>query len=230
MSDKIMTIIERAKLVAQDVLAASEVVQSNLYFNPTPRIELYRPSKQLLNIMDEHEVQTTLQYLQKIHLLSFEHLPSNYDNSVAYNLSIDVNGLRALIEHEEPEMPKIDLQDIPTSGVAFDKVRATLTINGIDIPLGRTEGDKTLQYWVCFYTTQKPNKPIEELKILNSYKKDYGLEARSRAVRDAVIVLNRKIKAKVKPEPQKDLFIYSRGKVTYVEENIGPYNFVSVKM
>lgn len=226
MIDEVPTIIERAKLVAKDILAMAETKQSTLYFNDTPHIDLYQPSKALLNLMNEPEIVSVLEYLQRQHYLKFTVLRSNFSGvSDAYDVWPDINSLTSFLRYEEPRIPTLDILPVPI-GTTFDKVRAVLTFKGTDILLGRTEGAKSLQYWVVYCTFSKPNKAIKELTILEKYDKENGDIARKRAVRDAVIALNNKIMKKIKL--QKDPFIYSSGKVTYVEQETNPYQSLSV--
>jgi len=228
MTDEIPTIIERAKLVAKDILAMAETKQSTLYFNDTPHLDLYQPSKALLNLMNEPEIVSVLEYLQRQHYLKFTVLHSNLSGiSDAYDIWPDINSLTTFLRYEEPKVPTLDIQPMVT-GTSFDKVRAILTINGTEILLGRTEGSKSLQYWVVYCTFSKPNKAVKELTILEKYDKENGDIARKRAVRDAVIALNKKIMKKT--ELQKDPFIYANGKVTYVEQETNPYQFFSVNV
>ena len=228
MNNTIPTIIERAKLVAKDILAMAETKQSTLYFNDTPHLDQYQPSKVLLNLMNEPEIVSVLEYLQKQHYLKFAVLRSNFSGiSDAYDIWPDIRSLTSFLRYEEPQVTTLDIQ--PTStGTSFDRVRAVITINGTEILLGRTEGNKSLQYWVVFCTFPKPNKAVKELTILEKYDKENGDIARKRAVRDAVIALNKKIIAKV--QVKKDPFIYSNGKVTYVEQASNPYQSVSVNV
>jgi hypothetical protein len=228
MSTDILSIIERAKLVAKDLLAIAETTQSSLYFNATPYIT-YIPSKSLLDLMNEPEIVAVLDYLKSQHYISFTVLNRNFGTGTdAYKVSVDISSLTSLTRYEEPKTPALlDIQP-NTQGITFDKIRSVLTVNGTELLLGRTEGSKSLQYWVVFCTYPKPNKSIQELTILDKYDKEKGDIARKRAVRDAVIALNKKIHEKVKLE--KDPFIYSSGKVTYVERITNSYQFVSVKV
>jgi hypothetical protein len=230
----VLTIEEKADLVGNDLIAAAEAQASNLYYNNEPYLSPYIPSKKLLEIMDEHEIVAALNYLKSSYCVSYETRTRNIGvGSDAYAVTLKLDSLRATIKQHETERllastPLQHMSDIPPQGISFDKVRSVLTVNGTEILLGRTEGSKSLQYWVVFCTYPKPNKAIEELKILEKYDKENGDMARKRAVRDAVIALNKKIHEKIKLA--KDPFIYSSGKVTYVEQDTNPYQFVSVKV
>ncbi len=174
MSDSIPTIIERAKLVAKDIVAMSETTQSSLYYNDKPHLSLYTPSKALLNLMDEPEIVSVLEYLQRQHYISFTVKPRNFGTGTdAYDIWPYISSLESLIKHEEPKPLKLDFQPA-AMGVSFDKVRAVIAVNGIEVLLGRTEGSKSLQYWVVYCTFIKPNKAVKELAILEKYDKENG--------------------------------------------------------
>lgn len=223
--EPILSIADKAVFVAKDIEACADVRQSLLYNNPEPYIELYIPSKRLLAILSEHEVDDVLRFLQGINVIRYEKKRRNIGSGPdAYGIFVKIESLNKLTKIPKKNEPA----RLTQSGVQLDLVRSILMINGVEVLLGKAEGDKTLQYWICFHTIKKPNKPIEELKILNSYRKNYGLEARNRAIRDAVIALNRKIKSKLVVD--KELFIYSRGRVTYVEDTLIKAYLFPVKM
>lgn len=221
----LLTITEKAVFVAKDLEASSEVKQSNLYFNDQPYIEVYLPSKRLLEIMSEHEIDEVMQYLQKMHFIKYEKKYNNLGGQDAYGVFVFIAQIRQLTK--DPEQNTY-IPPTVSVGIQFDKVRSVLTVNGTEILLGRAEGSKSLQYWVVFCTYPKPNKAVQELTILEKYDKENGDIARKRAVRDAVIALNKKITTKA--QVKKDPFIYSNGKVTYVEQETNPYQFVSVNV
>lgn len=220
----ILSIEEKADLVGKDLLGVAEAASSNLYFNNTPFLDLYLPSKKLLEIMDEHEIVAALEYLKKQYCLSYEVKTRNFGSgSDAYAITLDISHLDATIKRHETERELARTNKLPHLepnvhvGIDFDSVRSTLTVNGKEILLGKSLGDKTFQYWICYHTMKKPNKSVNEVKILDSYSKDFGEQARNRAIRDAVYDLNDKLKTKAQQDNK--LFLYSRGKVTYVEDN-----------
>lgn len=226
----ILTIEQKADLVGNDLIAAAEAQASNLYYNNSPYLSPYIPSRKLLEIMDEHEIVAALSFLKGKYCVSFEVLRNNRGGSDAYAVTVNLDTLRAVMRgHETARLraatPLKPLPDVP-QGVKFDKVRSTLTVNGIEVLLGKSHGDKSFQYWIVYHTITKPNKAITELKILDSYSKDFGEIARKRAIRDAVYDLNDKLKFKAKQENK--LFLYSKGNVTYVDDNVSPLNGFSV--
>ena len=218
----VLTIEQKADIVAKDLIAAAEPSQSNLYYNKRPHIEFYQPSKKLLEIMSEYEVVSTLNYLKNLYCISYELKQSNLGGSDAYGVYVHLDEIRGMMrQHEATRMlDTASLMPITShTGITFDKVRSTLTVNGTEVLLGKSHGDKSFQYWICYHTMKNPNKAIAEIKILDSYSKDFGERARSRAIRDAVIGLNNKLK--LKAHQDKKLFLYSKGKVIYVEDNTG---------
>jgi len=205
-SARILSLNDKLKIVATDIF-------DKVILGKSPVIERYVPTKQVRNVLSDEEVMQFLWLLRKSKYINFyygsasglciDHLedPSRFSPQDVF---INGSAMRKLL----------GLKPKPPSGVALDRVRAVLYINGSVIKLGRGEGERSLQYWVCVLCLSKPNKPIEEVKILSKAKPEteYELTARSRAIRDAVKKLNDKIEAKT---GFNKVFIFSRATVTY---------------
>ena len=200
---RVLSLDEKLKLLAGDIYDAAFVKNSL-------QLEHYTPSKQIQNLMDEDEFISLLAYLRNHGVLTFtfrevytrgRYAPKEGFHS--HKIVISQPDIRRLLGLKDAPEPVED-------GIKLHPKYSYLIINGKEIPLAKGKLHKSLQYWVCQQCLKKQNMPVEETDIMAKYAPDYDINGRSRAVRDAVYMLNPKIK-KVTGIDQ--LFTYSNGYV-----------------
>lgn len=198
--DYFLSAKEKVELVANDILEQFIIANKQ-----KPNLDSYSPGKQVLDICNNEEVESILLNLQSNDALTYEKI-----DDIHYSVKPNWDNFRSLFYFLR-EDPSGKSTTTTKKKYSLDEVFSVLYINGIPIKLGRGIGERTLQYQTCRLCLEKPNEPIDELDILNAYKDSFDF-ARSRAVRDAVIVLNKKIKEQTKID---NIFIYSKATVTF---------------
>lgn len=205
--DRMLSLNEKIQLVARDMYDTA-LIKDSL------KLKSFIPSKQIQNIISSNEFEDVVEFLKKRKIVyafrSFSnklHSSNSHKNQfIEYDLTIYQPEMRRLLGLENMPSKQID------RGIKLDKDFSKLIINGITIPLGKGKLHKSLQYWICYLCLKCPNTPVEETDIMAKYATDYEVNARSRAIRDAVYRLNPKIQ---KVTGIDELFTYSSGYVVF---------------
>jgi hypothetical protein len=187
---------QKIKLVATDIYDAVLITGNS-------GLDDYRPSKQLAQLLSKDEYVNIIKHLHSKRLITFPFeniiLSTNSDEMPTYNFSVSFNKLKKSLGIQ-PSAPVVPF--------TFDKVAEALYIKGHTISVR----PGTLRYYTVEKCVGKPGKAIQETDIMAKYRPDYEVYARKRAIRDAVIALNKRVKAVTGIEK---LFIYSNGHVTF---------------
>jgi hypothetical protein len=206
--NRILNLSEKVRLLARDIYDTA-ILQRSL------KLEYFVPSKQIQNLLDEEEFERLIIHLRQRGVLPYM--------SPAFPTKITPEGKSKGsfqpydIRISEPKIRRLlGLKDIANKpakeGIKLHPKLSYLIVNGVEIPLGKGELHKSIQYWVCRLCLKKPNIPVKETDIMAKYKADFDITGRGRAVRDAVYKLNPKIKNKTGIDK---LFSYSTGHVTF---------------
>ena len=203
-----LSLEDKVKIVANDLFEGALLSGNNL-------IRSYVPSKSVRDLLSNDEVIRTMWFMRaKGYINIYYEIDSGEVNSTMddaqpfkpQDVFIAPSKIRKLLGYGSTRTKLI-------STVYFDEEKSKLIVKGEEIKLGRGDvGEQTIQYWIVAVCYKKPNKRINETDIMAKYKPDWDITARGRAIRDAVIALDKKIADKT---GIKGLFTYSRNKVTF---------------
>lgn len=202
---RMLSLNEKIQLVARDMYDTA-LIKDSL------KLKNFIPSKQIQNTISPNEFDDIIEFLKKRKIVyafrSFNlHSSNSHKNQfVEYDLTIYQPEIRRWLGLKSVTSKQTD------RGIRLDKDYSNLIINGVIIPLGKGRLHKSLQYWICYLCLQCPNTPVQETDIMAKYATDYEINARSRAIRDAVYRLNPKIKETTGID---ELFTYSSGYVVF---------------
>jgi hypothetical protein len=204
----VLSLEGKVKIVANDLFEGALLSGNAL-------IKSYVPSKSVRDLLSNDEVIRALWFMRA----------KGYVN--AY-YEIDSGEVKSSMDENKPFIPQdvfivpskirmlLGLKNSgtkPVSTIHFDEESSKLYVKGEEIKLGRGGvGEQTIQYWIVAVCYKKPNKRINETDIMAKYRPGWDIIARGRAIRDAVIALDKKIAGQT---GIKGLFTYSRGKVTF---------------
>jgi len=208
--DGIISLGEKIRLLAQDIYDAA-VLSNSL------KLKNYIPSKQIQNLVDQDELDSLIAYLRKHGFLTYTHrristgtnflgAPESKKSFQPYEIVISQPNIRRLLGLKDNPSKPVE------NGIKLHPEFSLLIVNGEEIPLAKGKMHRSLQYWICWLCLKEPNNPVQETDIMEQYADDYEITARSRAVRDAVYLLNPKIK---KVTGIEELFTYSNGYVVF---------------
>lgn len=195
MNNNILDTTERAKIVAKDVLTASELVNHTNF--------TYVPSKQLQGMMSDEEIAMIIMHLKRQGMLNIDERSMYFGGRIqahpGYSVQIDKFSLQRIADPPKQELSdalniNTELDRIfnqsrqqarNTDRVIFDAKTSVLTYGNktCNIP------DESLEYYVCKFAFKNRRAAAKELDILDAAGTSQDSQ---RPVYDAHLRVNKK--------------------------------------